>query len=599
MLDKAALEQNGVRIFNENKENKLLSFLKQNYPKAIKDNRVNLKEIAEILGLSSDKITSGYELTWSGKSLANRLYSTPTNKELKLNRKTSLKNQIIIGDNLDALKLLQSAYFEKIKLIYIDPPYNTGNENFIYPDNFRDDYKEILKELGLVYTDKNGNEIESDDVKCFKNIYGSRSHSGWLSFMLPRLKLSRDLLRDDGVIFISIDDNEQANLKLLCDEVFGEENFVADFIWQKKYSPTNDAKFVSVNHDYILCYAKDINKAKINLLPRTDEMNARYKNPDNDPRGVWKPSDLSVKTYSAECDYPITTPSGRVVEPPSGRSWRASENKFKEMVADGRVWFGDDGDAVPQIKRFLSEVQQGAKPISIFMHSEVGHNQEATKELANIFNGASTFDTPKPVRLIKRILQLTTSSSSNDLILDFFAGSGTTAAAVNELNSEDGGNREFILVQLDEKIDESKSKAAYEFVKNELGASEPKISDITVERVKRAGAKFSVYELADKPELTSNQSGSLSLKTKSELSPEDRARNMALKTGKMLNEPLIQIIKNELYLCDECYYVVGFSDEVIWQIKRDKKIYIDGYFDFRLSDILNLNIDDMAQILLD
>ncbi|BCX79723.1 site-specific DNA-methyltransferase [Campylobacter sp. 19-13652] len=589
-INKDKLKQNSISYQdpNEPQSNRLLEFLKLNYPSSVKDGVPSINAIASILGLSVQNANLGYELNFTGKPIANALYNTISTKALHEARNTSenAPNQIIIGDNLDALKLLRPAYADKVKLIYIDPPYNTGGDGFIYPDDFRGDYRQILREVGLIEIDDDGNETESELIKSFKNLKGSKNHSGWLCFMLPRLKLARDLLRDDGVIFISIDDNEQANLKLLCDEIFGEENFVANFIWEKKFSPSNDAKFISFNHDYVLCYTKDINKLNINLLPRTDDMNARYKNPDNDPRGPWTSSDLSVKTYSAECDYPITTPSGRVVEPPAGRSWRLSKNTFLERLADGRIWFGVGGDGAPRIKRFLSEVQDGLKAVSILKHSEVGHNQEASKELVKIFDGHSTFDTPKPVRLLKHILKLATSPNSDDIILDFFAGSGTTAQAVIEQNREDGGNRKFILVQLDEKIDEKRSKAAYDFVKNELKADEPKISDITCERVRRVGGDFEVYELKEKAKIE-NKNGTLSLSA-SELSPKDRAKNMALFSGLELDVALKEIVKDELYLADDSYFLISANADTLLKIKSGKKVYLDGFYDFKLSDVLNL-----------
>jgi adenine-specific DNA-methyltransferase len=303
-------------------------------------------------------------------------------------------------------------------------------------------------------------------------------HDKWLCMMMPRLKLLRELLSEDGAIFISIDDNEQHNLRSLLDEVFGEKNFIQNIIWQKKYSPQNDAKYFSDMHDFIICYAKNkIDSETVfgwerNLLPRTDEMNDRYSNPDNDSRGDWKSSDLSVKTYSEAYDYEIITPAGKKASPPRGYSWRVSKDKYDEMVQDNRIWFGPKGEAGPSIKRFLSEVKQGLVPVSIWQYGEVGHNQEARQELKDIFNTeAFPFETPKPVRLIKRIIQLAT--KRNDIILDSFAGSGTTAQAVLDLNKEDDGNRKFILIE-----------------------QENYANDITAERVRRVikGVKASKNE---------------------------------------------------------------------------------------------------------
>lgn len=322
-------------------------------------------------------------------------------------------NFLIEGDNLAALQLLVKTHKDNIDLIYIDPPYNTGNKDFMYDDCF----------------------VDSNDT--FR-------HSKWLSFMEKRLYIARDLLSRKGVIFISIDDNEQAALKMLCDEVFGIDSFVANIIWQKKFSPQNDAKWLSDNHDFVICYAKNKQIWKPKLMKRSAEANSRYKNPDNDPRGDWASTDLAVKTYSAEYDYPITTPSGKVVMPTNGRCWMTSKERMAELIADNRIWFGKNGKNMPRYKTFLSEVKQGIVPLTIWLHNEVGHNQSAKQELKKIFQNVHIpFDTPKPTQLINRILEIAANPSS--IILDFFAGSGTTGHAVLKLNADDGGHRKFIL----------------------------------------------------------------------------------------------------------------------------------------------------------
>ena len=302
-------------------------------------------------------------------------------------------NLIIKGNNLLALSSLLERYEGKVKLIYIDPPYNTGSDSFGYNDYF--------------------------------------NHSTWLTFMKNRLELSYRLLSDNGCIWINIDDDEAHYLKILCDEIYGRDNFVANIIWKKKYSPQNDARYFSDMHDHIILFAKNKNNFKVNGLPRTKEMNSRYINPDNDMRGTWKPGDFSVRTYSANTDYPIATPSGRVVNPPTGRCWRASKEKFDEMVADNRIWFGEDGSNVPSVKRFLSEVKQSVTPQTIWDYSEVGHNQEAIQNLNKIF-GQKIFDTPKPESLLKRILHI--GSDDGDIVLDFFMGSATTQAVAMKMN---------------------------------------------------------------------------------------------------------------------------------------------------------------------
>ena len=314
-------------------------------------------------------------------------------------------NMLIHGDNLLALKALESKFAGRIKCIYIDPPYNTGYAFSHYDDNLE--------------------------------------HSIWLSLMKPRLELIRNLLSNDGSLWISIDDDEQAYLKVLCDEVFGRNNFVANVIWEKKYAPQNDAKWLSDSHDFIMVYAKNKETWRPNPLERSDEMNARYKNPDNDPRGPWKAADFSVRTYNKNCDYPITLPSGRVVTPPASRVWVSNKETFEALVADNRIWFGPKGDNVPAKKVFLSEVKQGMTAMTIWKYSEVGHNQDAKKEVKE-FNSDEVFATPKPEKLIQRIIHL--ASKEGDIVLDSFLGSGTTAAVAHKMG------RKWIGIEMGEHI---------------------------------------------------------------------------------------------------------------------------------------------------
>jgi adenine-specific DNA-methyltransferase len=366
--------------------------------------------------------------------LAVKYHQLVPKPELSLTEKVSLHDNLIIqGDNLIALKALLPTYSGRVKCIYIDPPYNTGNEGWAYNDNVKSPM--IQEWLGKT--------VDKEDLT---------RHDKWLCMMMPRLKLLRELLSEDGVIFISIDDNEQHNLRVLLDEVFGGQNFIQNIIWQKKFSPQNDAKYFSDNHDFVICYAKNKIEGEQkngwirNLLERTESQDQRYSNPDNDSRGLWTSSDLTVKTYSAEYDYPITTPNGRIVNPTKGRCWNTSSQNFQRLVDDNRVWFGDNGNNVPRLKKFLSEVQDGIVPISIWLHSEVGHNQQAKQELKEIFVEIDLpFDTPKPVALIKKIIQLST--KDGDIILDSFSGSGTTGHTVLELNKEYKNNRKFILVE--------------------------------------------------------------------------------------------------------------------------------------------------------
>ena len=444
--------------------------LKEIFPEVFADGKVDFDKLQGLLGNYIASDNEKYSFTWKGKTDSLRLAqkrSTGTLRPSMADSKNwdTTQNLYLEGDNLEVLKLLQSSYLNSVKMIYIDPPYNTGHD-FVYNDSFADpisQYKEVT-----------GQATRSNPETA------GRYHTNWLNMMYPRLKLARNLLTDDGVIFISIDDNEVANLKKICDEIFGEDNFVAQLIWQRAFSPKNDAKYISNSHDYILLYCKTITKFKIGRLPRTEEANARYQNPDNDPRGVWTSSDLSVKTYNASYDYPIITPSGKIVEPPSGRCWRTSKESFEKLVEDNRVYFGEDGSNTPRVKRFLCELKfDGMAPTSILFHKDVGHSQEGSQEVTKILD-AGVFEGPKPSKLLKRLLTLA-NTNSDSIILDFFSGSATTAHAVMQLNAEDSGNRKFICVQLPEKTDEQSEayKAGY-----------TNICEIGKERIRRAGEKI-------------------------------------------------------------------------------------------------------------
>lgn len=427
-----------------------------------------------------------YQFTWPGKREAMRIANTPTNMTLRPDRESSVDfdntgNLYIEGDNLEVLKILREDYLGKVKMIYIDPPYNTGND-FVYEDDFSQTSGEFRGKSGMF--DEDGNMIlQNYEVNSESN---GRFHTDWLNMIYPRLKVARDLLTEDGVIFISIDDNEVENLRKVCDEVFGERNFIAQLIWERAYSPKNDARFISNSHDYVIMFAKNIDNFVIGRLDRTDEANARYQNPDNDPRGVWKPSDLSVKTYNAECDYPITTPTGRIIEPPAGRCWRLSKKAFFERLQDNRIWFGSDGNSVPCIKRFLTELKyDGMAPTSILFYKEVGHSQEGAKEVVSLFGDKGVFDGPKPVRLLQRLITLA-NLKDDSIVLDFFSGSATTAHALMKTNLEKGTDRKFILVQLPEKVSDKKKDQGY-----------GTICEIGKERIRRAGKKI-LEELATK-----------------------------------------------------------------------------------------------------
>ena len=416
-----------------------------------------------------------YEFNWVGKQAARAEVLKPIKKTLRPVKEDSVdwdntQNLYIEGDNLEVLKLLQKSYLGKVKMIYIDPPYNTGND-FVYHDDFAMSADEYAEASGAV--DELGN-------KYIKNMDSNgRFHSDWCSMIYSRLMVARTLLTEDGVIFISIDDNEVENLRKICDEVFGEGNFIAQLVWERAYSPKNDAKFVSNSHDYVLMVAKNSDEFVIGRLDRTEEANARYSNPDNDPRGIWKPSDMSVKTYNAECDYSITTPSGRVVEPPAGRCWRLSKKAFFERLQDNRIWFGSDGNSVPSIKRFLTELKhEGMAPTSILFYKEVGHSQEGAKEVVALFGDKGVFDGPKPVRLIERLITLA-NLKEDSIVLDFFSGSATTAHALMQVNAKKNKSCKYILVQLPELVSETKKDLGY---KN--------ICEIGEERIRRAGKKI-------------------------------------------------------------------------------------------------------------
>lgn len=614
MINKNEAIKNNIKVIDNSIKNELFENLKTNFPQTIIEGKADLKAISLLLGLDKKSDISGYELTWTGKGLSNALYSSPCNKELKLEEifsnadcknlnssniemkdSNNPKNIIIRGDNLDVLKILKSAYSEKIKMIYIDPPYNTTNENFIYPDNFRQDYKKILEEVGLIEIDENGQEVESEDLKFFKNIQGSRTHSGWLSFMLPRLKLARDLLKEDGVIFISIDDNEQANLKLLCDEIFGEDNFICNFIWKCRTSKQYSSVTASIQTDYILCYGKNKNMLLFNKIWGEND-GLGYKNPDNDPKGAWITSGLIRDDGRKK--YKIITPSGKEYY----EAWLYTEENMKKFRENGELWFGIDGDAKPRKKSYLKDFE-GNITSNLLIGSEIGTNEYGTNEVKNFFQNQPIFNNPKPTKLIKYLLQISTTPNSNDIILDFFAGSGTTAQAVMELNAEDKGNREFILVQIDEEIKEDKSKSAYDFCKKELKSENPVISDITIERVKRAAQKiiqsskdkdlnlgFKVFTLEDKPEIIIDKDKNLKLINRRNLSVIDKVVNMFLISGKTLDKKIENIFDGKLYKCEDSFYLISFNKEILkYLIKtQNEYIFIDAYGDIELEDFLNL-----------
>lgn len=422
-----------------------------------------------------------FGLTWPGKREAQRVAQLPTSAAIHPQFSESVdwestRNVFIEGENLETLKALRTAYRGKVKMVYIDPPYNTGHD-FVYSDQFAQTVREHEMETGARDAEgalKAGTAFE-------KNAATSGAfHSNWLSMMYPRLVLARELLAEDGVLVMSIDDDEMPRLRMLADNIFGEHNFYASVVWQKKYSPANDAKRFSDMHDYLLVYSRSEQFVR-GLFPRTEENNKPYKYDDGDGRGLYRTDNLSVRTYSAANDYPVTNPhTGAEHTPPAGRCWGYSSDAMHQLIADNRIYWGKNNDGAPQLKRYLSEVQQGTVPTTWWPHEFAGHNDEARKEIRDLFNTTAVFDTPKPTRVIKRLLQVCTTPNSEDIVLDFFAGSGTTAHAVMAQNAEDGGNRRFILVQLPEELQQKKGSAALEY---------STVSAVTRERIRRAGQK--------------------------------------------------------------------------------------------------------------
>ena len=454
--------------------------LKQLLPEVTTEGGIDFDKLRLVLGDEVDEGTERYAFTWPGKADAIRQSQTPSTATLRPCPEESVnwdetENLYIEGDNLEVLKLLQHSYHGRVKAIYIDPPYNTGKE-FVYEDSFGDSVENYREQALLT------NQSNADT--------SGRYHSRWCSMLYPRLRLARELLSDDGAIFISIDDYEVDNLMKIAYEIFGEANHVGTVIWERAFAPKNDAKYFSASHDYILVFAKSIGEFNLGLLPRTEEANARYKNPDNDPRGPWAADNMTVRTYSAAYDYPITTPNGTVISPTNGRCWFTSKERMMQLIAEGRVWFGEDGGNTPRIKRYLADVQQGMTPITIWKYEDVGHNQEGRQELKKLFGGKGYFDSPKPLRLLDRILQVA-NLSGDEIVLDFFSGSATTAHAVMRRNAENASSNRFIMVQLPEPVDNNSDAYADGF---------RTLCDIGIERIRRAG-----HEVAERIEEDNRQ----------------------------------------------------------------------------------------------
>ena len=526
----------------------------------------------------SDVIISGreerYQFTWPDKKKAILLANSPVNAALRPCREESVdfdntQNLYIEGDNLDVLKCLKETYLHKVKMIYIDPPYNTGND-FVYEDDFAESSAEYLANSGQF--DEQGNRLFTNTES------NGRFHTDWLNMIYPRLKVARDLLTDDGVIFISIDDNEQENLKRVCDEIFGESNFVTDFIWEKRLNREN-RKEVSSRHDYILCYSKKNkeNERRLYLLPMNDKALSNYGNPDNDPRGLWKsdPAHAQAGHGTKSQFYTLIAPNGKRHELPSGRCWLYTEPVMQKAIEDNRIWFGADGNGVPRIKTYLNAKERGLTPETMLFASEVSTNEKAKNDLKSLFDGVAVFETPKPMELILHFLRL--ASKDGDIILDFFSGSSAAAHAVMQLNAEDGGNRKFIMVQLPELTDENSEayKAGYKT-----------ICEIGKERIRRAGKKikadsplttqdldtgFRVLKLDSSnmediyytpKDISQTDLFSLVDNVKSDRTAEDLLFQVMLELGATLDSKIITMRNEELGMrnCEREYTVYNVAD---------------------------------------
>ncbi|MGB4832437.1 MAG: site-specific DNA-methyltransferase, partial [Chitinophagales bacterium] len=485
------------------------------FPDIFTEGKIDMEKFKATFSDDINFANERYVLNWAGKSDAFKVLQIPTTATLKPQHDQSVnfdttQNVFIEGENLEVLKVLQKSYYGKVRVVSIDPPYNTGSDSFIYPDSFKENKADYEKRIG----DKDEEGYLMKEGLFRKNNKDSgHFHSNWLSMMYPRLFLAKNLLQENGVIFVHIDDNEVHNLRLLMNEIFGEENFITEIVWQRTFATKNDSKYFSTEHEYILLYAKSISGLTINLLERGEKQNIRYQNPDNDERGPWTSTDLLRMEHRDNSVYTIVSPNGKEWTPQSGTSWRHPEKEMLELIANNEVTFGSDGNAKPRRKRFLSEVKQGIIPQTIWKHDEVSHTQEAKQSLNKLFDGVPVFSTPKPIKLIKKMLQISTAKESNDFIVDFFAGSAATAEAVMEQNKEDGGNRKYILVQLPELCDPESEAFKVDY---------KTIADISKERIVRAIKKIEKEIKGNKNLLNENENKNLDLGFKAfKLSPSN------------------------------------------------------------------------------
>lgn len=576
--------------------------LRQLFPEAFTEGKIDFDKLRAALGDLIDDRPERYSFTWAGKQDAIRILQTPTSATLIPAPDESVdfnntQNIFIEGDNLEVLKLLYKSYFGRVKMIYIDPPYNTGND-FIYPDNYADPLDTYLQLTGQ--KDAEGNLLSTNS-----DISG-RYHSSWLTMMYPRLFIARQLLQEDGVIFVSIDENELKNVRQIMDEIFGEENFVATVIWQKVFAPKNTARHFSEDHDYIVVYARTAEIWKPNLLPRREEANSRYKNPDNDPRGPWASDNLTARNFYGDGSYEVTSPRGKKYTPPRGRYWVYNYKRFQELERDNRIWWGESGTNMPRLKRFLSEVQQGVVPQTLWTYQEVGHTQEAKKELLKYVNFKHTenvLNSVKPPRLIQRILHLTTERDKEHIILDFFAGSASTAHAVFAQNLEDDGNRRFILIQFPEPLPKPESNLL-------------SIADMGKQRVRNVAQEMKLKDEGKMAFANKTQHQDLGFKVfklaptnfrawqgTAEVTPEEFASQMALFTDPLVEgwrapNVIYEIALKEGYSLN-CYIqrtaVAGHEVYRVTDQEKDQHFYIclDNQITENLSAKLQLKPTDL------
>lgn len=594
MIDPDTVEKLGIESVDSHtpmrtNQHDIISQLQQIIPNIVNgDNTVNIQALQDVLDLSKTTANNqGYELTFAGKGIAKYMADTDTTQEISYVAEQSkdtgdhanTQNSIIRGDNIDVLKILNQNYTGKIKMIYIDPPYNTKSENFVYKDNFKHSETDLIEQLNL----------REDTIDFLNDVYGTKTHSGWLSFMYPRLKLARNLLTDDGMIFISIDDNEQAQLKLLCDEIFGENNFVAGFIWRRTDNQANIGNIATVK-EYILCYAKDKHSYRMNKIPLSEKALKMYNHEDE--KGKFRQGNILDKSRG-RYTYDIITPSGKTVSGP----WMKPKDIFDQKLRNNEIYYPNQNSPIPYTKIYLAE-SKGQIP-SDLLDNTIATNQKATKDIEELL-GARIFDFSKPIDLVKHFLMLSTQPTQNDIILDFFAGSGTTAHAVMALNAEDGGNRKYIVAQIDEPIDSNTSPTAYDFcIQNNF---DPVISSITMERIRRAGDKikdehpewdgdigFKVFALREKQRLTQNDQGELYYQNLRE-SKIDILYNMMVATGRPLHSTITPIAKfqDTIYMVNDAIFVVDNISPMILEEYQEKRIYLDAHIDFRLEDYLNL-----------